>query len=110
MKSNVQVVVIGEVPLRASRSVVVFSGLRILRITHFIPRFYTVFLCFFAFSAVFTVFRDVLPVIVGLSACECFFWGGGGVGGVLGGLITFLFINVPASSFLTRFSLLQVTV
>ena len=41
-------------------------------------------------------------------------WGGGGgvggVGGVLGGLITFLFINVPASAFLTRFSLLQVTV
>ena len=34
----------------------------------------------------------------------------GGVGGVLGGLITFLFINVPASAFLTRFSLLQVTV
>ena len=28
----------------------------------------------------------------------------------VGGLITFLFINVPASSFLTRFSLLQVTV
>ena len=39
-----------------------------------------------------------------------FFGGGGGVGGVLGGLITFLFINVPASAFLTRFSLLQVTV
>ena len=61
------------------------------------------------------MFRDVLPVIVGLSACQCFFWGGGvggwgGVGGVLGGgLITFLFINVPASPFLTRFSLLQVT-
>ena len=35
------------------------------------------------------MFRDVLPVIVGLSACECFLggWGGGGggVGGVLGG-------------------------
>ena len=44
--------------------------------------FYTVFLCFFAFSAVFTVFRDVLPVIVGLSACQCFLggWGGGGWG------------------------------
>ena len=36
--------------------------------------------------------------------------GGGGWGDVGGGLITFLFINVPASSFLTRFSLLQVTV
>ena len=35
---------------------------------------------------------------------------GGGWGGVGGGLITFLFINVPASAFLTRFSLLQVTV
>ena len=109
-------VVHGKVPLRASRSVVVFSGLRILRITHFIARFTRFFLCFFAFSAVCTVFRDVLPVIVGLSACECFLgggvgWGGvGGVGGVLGGLITFLFINVPASAFLTRFSLLQVTV
>ena len=36
---NVLIHVDGEVPLRASRSVVVFSGLRILRITHFIPRF-----------------------------------------------------------------------
>ena len=58
------------------------------------------------------MFRDVLPVIVGLSACQCFLggWGGGGGGGwggVGGGLITFLFINVPASAFLTRFSLLQ---
>ena len=38
-------------------------------------------------------------------------WGGvGGLGGCWGGVITFLFINVPASAFLTRFSLLQVTV
>ena len=33
-------------------------------------------------------------------------WGGvgwgGGVGGVGGGMITFLFINVPACAFLTR--------
>ena len=36
---NVLIHVDGEVPLRASRSVVVFSGLRILRITHFIARF-----------------------------------------------------------------------
>ena len=46
-------------------------------------------------------------------ACQALFRGvgwGGGVGGCWGGLITFLFINVPASSFLTRFSLLQVTV
>ena len=35
---------------------------------------------------------------------------GGGWGGVGGGMITFLFINVLASAFLTRFSLLQVTV
>ena len=36
--------------------------------------------------------------------------GGGGVGGVGGGMITFLFINVPAWAFLTRCSLLQVMV
>ena len=36
--------------------------------------------------------------------------GVGGLGGCWGGLITFLFIDVPASAFLTRFSLLQVTV
>ena len=38
-------------------------------------------------------------------------WGGGvgwgrGVGGGLGGMITFLFINVPACAFLTRCSFL----
>ena len=41
-------------------------------------------------------------------------WGGvggvGGVGGGGGGMITFLFINVPACAFLTRCSLLQVMV
>ena len=36
--------------------------------------------------------------------------GWGGLGGCWGGMITFLFINVLASAFLTRFSLLQVTV
>ena len=74
--------------------------------------FYSVFFCFVAFSAVFyCVFCDVLPVIV---ACRharvCLGGGVGGVVGVLGGMITFLFINVLASAFLTRFSLLQVTV
>ena len=81
--------------------------------------FYTVFLRAVAFSALFAVFRDALAVIVACwhaRVCSGGWdvvggWGRvGGVGGCWGGLITFLFINVPASSFLTRFSLLQVTV
>ena len=70
--------------------------------------FYTVFLRAGAFSALFAAFRDALAVIVACwHARVC---SGGGMGWVGRGLITFLFINVPASSFLTRFSLLQVTV
>ena len=75
--------------------------------------FYSVFFCFVAFSAVFyCVFCDVLPVIVACRHARVCLGGGvgGGWGGVGGGMITFLFINVLASSFLTRFSLLQVTV
>ena len=104
------VLVFGKHPARASRSVVVFSCLRHFRIFSkhpFHSTFYSVFLCAVEFSALFAVFRDALAVIV---ACWHARVCSGGWGGVGGGLITFLFINVPASSFLTRFSLLQVTV
>ena len=48
---------------------------------------------------------DMLTLVSGgVLACQGLFGGvgwGGGVGG-LGGMITFLFINVPACAFLTR--------
>ena len=72
--------------------------------------FYTVFLRAVAFSALFAVFRDALAVIVACWHARVCSGGWDVVGGWGGGLITFLFVNVPASSFLTRFSLLQVTV
>ena len=81
--------------------------------------------CFLVRRCIFPAFCSVLWRACGdccVLPCQGLFggvgWGGGvkgvgwggGVGGCWGGLITFLFINVLASSFLTRFSLLQVTV
>ena len=73
---------------------------------------FLVFVCVVAFSARFAVFLDAVAFIV---ACwharvcsggwDGVGWGGvGGVRGVGGGMITFLFINVPACAFLTRCS------
>ena len=117
-------VVFGKDPARASRSVVVFSCLRVYVIFEASISFHVLH-CFLARRCIFCAFCCVSWRACGDScvlACQGLFggvgcgggvgWGGGGGGwgGVGGGLITFLFINVPASSFLTRFSLLQVTV
>ena len=107
---------------RGRRGVLSFFMVALFSKHPFHSTFYTVFLCAGAFSALFAVFCDALAVIV--ACCHARVcsggwdgvgwvggWGGVGGWGVLGGLlITFLFINVLASSFLRRFSLLQVTV
>ena len=119
-------VVFGKDPARASRSVVVFHVYVIFEASIS----FHVLHCFHARRCIFCAFCCVSWRACGDScvlACQGLFggvgcgggWGGvgwgvgwgGGCGGCCGGgLITFLFINVPASSFLTRFSLLQVTV
>ena len=103
---------------RGRRGVLSFFHVYVIVKHPFHSTFYTVFLRATACSALFAVFRDALAVIVACwhaRVCSGGWdvvggWGGVGWGGVGGGLITFLFINVPPSSFLTRFSLLQVTV
>ena len=111
------IVLFGKDPARASRSVVVFSCLRHCKASIS----FHVLHCFLARHCMFCAFCCVSWRACGDScvlACQGLFggwdvvggWGGVGWGGVGGGLITFLFINVPPSSFLTRFSLLQVTV
>ena len=78
---------------------------------------FLVFVCVVACSARFAVFLDAVAFIVACwhaRVCSGGWDGVGGWGGVgwggWGGMITFLFINVPACAFLTRCSLLQVMV
>ena len=101
--------VFGEVPLRASRVLsffqvcVFFESLISFHVLHGFLVLLCIFFCFYCVS-----WRASCDSwVVGMPV---FFGGVGGLGGCWGGLITFLFINVPASAFLTRFSLLQVTV